>query len=249
MRAPDRSCWLPERSNRDKFTLYCFSPPVMIATFAIEIVLAAYTFLRYRAGRFGRTAAAILVLLALFQLSEYQVCGGSYAILWSRIGLGAITILPVLGLYLVSLINRETTFLRLGYALAVMFAIVFVVAPKNIVGSYCGGNYIVFSGPEELYRFYAVYYFSFLILAVWDALRRIPPGETRTYAQMAEVIGAPRAVRAVARAIASNHAAVVVPCHRVVPASGGAGGYRWGEARKRELLRRERVSAGAAAAT
>ena len=86
-------------------------------------------------------------------------------------------------------------------------------------------------------------------LAVWDALRRIPRGETRTYGEVAAAIGQPRAVRAVARAIASNHAAVVVPCHRVVPASGGAGGYRWGEERKRELLRRERVSAGVAAAT
>ncbi len=79
-------------------------------------------------------------------------------------------------------------------------------------------------------------------LAVWHALQRIPPGETRTYAEVAAAIGRPRATRAVARACAGNHTAVVVPCHRVVPASGGAGGYRWGEARKRELLRREKAN-------
>ncbi len=77
-------------------------------------------------------------------------------------------------------------------------------------------------------------------LAVWDALQRIPPGETRTYAQVAAAIGRPGAARAVARACASNPAAVLVPCHRVVPAAGGAGGYRWGSERKEELLRREK---------
>ncbi len=77
-------------------------------------------------------------------------------------------------------------------------------------------------------------------LAVWNALQRIPPGETRTYAQVAAAVGHPGAARAVARACASNRTAVVVPCHRVVPAAGGVGGYRWGEERKRELLRREK---------
>jgi len=76
-------------------------------------------------------------------------------------------------------------------------------------------------------------------LAVWEALRRIPPGQTRSYAQVAAAIGRPTAARAVARACASNRAAVVVPCHRVVPAAGGTGGYRWGEQRKAELLKRE----------
>ncbi|HEX9107700.1 MAG TPA: methylated-DNA--[protein]-cysteine S-methyltransferase, partial [Longimicrobiales bacterium] len=76
-------------------------------------------------------------------------------------------------------------------------------------------------------------------LTVWHALQRIPPGETRSYAEVAAAIGRPGAARAVARACASNRTAVVVPCHRVVPAAGGAGGYRWGEERKRALLERE----------
>ena len=76
---------------------------------------------------------------------------------------------------------------------------------------------------------------------VWKALREIPPGETRTYGEVARAIGAPRAARAVARACATNPVAVVVPCHRVVPAGSGAdvGGYRWGVERKRKLLERE----------
>jgi AraC family transcriptional regulator of adaptative response/methylated-DNA-[protein]-cysteine methyltransferase len=75
---------------------------------------------------------------------------------------------------------------------------------------------------------------------VWDALRSIPYGETRTYGEIARAIGKPKAVRAVARACATNPVALAVPCHRVVSADGAPGGYRWGTGRKRELLSRER---------
>jgi AraC family transcriptional regulator of adaptative response/methylated-DNA-[protein]-cysteine methyltransferase len=75
---------------------------------------------------------------------------------------------------------------------------------------------------------------------VWQALAAIPYGETRTYSDVATAIGRPRAVRAVARACASNPVALAIPCHRVVPAAGGVGGYRWGAERKQALLARER---------
>lgn len=74
---------------------------------------------------------------------------------------------------------------------------------------------------------------------VWDALRRIPYGETRSYAQLAEMIGEPTAVRAVASACARNPVALVVPCHRIVRTGGALGGYRWGAERKKKLLERE----------
>jgi AraC family transcriptional regulator of adaptative response/methylated-DNA-[protein]-cysteine methyltransferase len=74
---------------------------------------------------------------------------------------------------------------------------------------------------------------------VWTALRKIPPGETATYAEVAERIGAPASVRAVARACAANTLAVAIPCHRVVRSDGGLSGYRWGVERKRALLERE----------
>jgi AraC family transcriptional regulator of adaptative response/methylated-DNA-[protein]-cysteine methyltransferase len=74
---------------------------------------------------------------------------------------------------------------------------------------------------------------------VWQALADIPYGETRTYGQVARTIGKPSAVRAVARACATNPVALAIPCHRVVPASGGTGGYRWGVSRKRTLLKTE----------
>ncbi len=73
-------------------------------------------------------------------------------------------------------------------------------------------------------------------LRVWQALRGIPRGETRSYSQLARELGDPKATRAVARACATNRVALVVPCHRVVGASGALTGYRWGVERKRLLL-------------
>jgi AraC family transcriptional regulator, regulatory protein of adaptative response / methylated-DNA-[protein]-cysteine methyltransferase len=75
---------------------------------------------------------------------------------------------------------------------------------------------------------------------VWEALRAIPRGETRSYAEIAQAVGNPRAVRAVARACATNPVAIAIPCHRVVRKGGDLGGYRWGIARKRALLKAER---------
>jgi AraC family transcriptional regulator of adaptative response/methylated-DNA-[protein]-cysteine methyltransferase len=78
---------------------------------------------------------------------------------------------------------------------------------------------------------------------VWRELQAIPYGETRTYQQVARAVGRPSAVRAVARACATNPVAVVIPCHRVVRTDGGLGGYRWGLKRKRALLDQERKGA------
>jgi AraC family transcriptional regulator of adaptative response/methylated-DNA-[protein]-cysteine methyltransferase len=75
---------------------------------------------------------------------------------------------------------------------------------------------------------------------VWQALREIPAGETRTYGEIAQAIGAPKAVRAVGSAVGANPTAVLTPCHRVVGADGKLGGYHWGVERKRALLERER---------
>ena len=74
---------------------------------------------------------------------------------------------------------------------------------------------------------------------VWEALRAIPYGATRSYSQVAAQLGQPNATRAVARACATNHVAMVIPCHRVVAADGSLAGYKWGVERKRTLLELE----------
>ncbi|MDE3137245.1 MAG: bifunctional DNA-binding transcriptional regulator/O6-methylguanine-DNA methyltransferase Ada [Acidobacteriota bacterium] len=79
---------------------------------------------------------------------------------------------------------------------------------------------------------------------VWEELRKIPYGTTRTYTEIARAIGKPRAVRAVARACAMNPASVVIPCHRVVRSDGQLAGYRWGLDRKLALLEKEKATKG-----
>jgi AraC family transcriptional regulator, regulatory protein of adaptative response / methylated-DNA-[protein]-cysteine methyltransferase len=81
---------------------------------------------------------------------------------------------------------------------------------------------------------------------VWEALRAIPCGATRTYSELARALGDPKATRAVARACATNPTSIVVPCHRVVRKDGSLGGYRWGLKRKEQLLRQENRVAGTA---
>lgn len=77
---------------------------------------------------------------------------------------------------------------------------------------------------------------------VWEELRRIPRGATRSYQEIANAIGKPKAVRAVASACASNHVALVIPCHRVIREDKTLGGYRWGMERKKKLLKEEAAS-------
>src|SRR5690606_25961346 len=74
---------------------------------------------------------------------------------------------------------------------------------------------------------------------IWQEVRRIPPGETRSYAELAAAAGRPKAVRAAGSANRANNVAVLIPCHRVVRSDGSVGGYAYGPDIKRELLDRE----------
>src|SRR5687768_2570427 len=86
--------------------LFCFSPPVMIATFAIEIALAIYAVWRYKLNTISRLVVSLLVFLAIFQFAEYMLCGGFGVdgFTWSRIGYVSITMLPPLGLHLATVL-------------------------------------------------------------------------------------------------------------------------------------------------
>ncbi len=77
---------------------------------------------------------------------------------------------------------------------------------------------------------------------VWRELRKIPYGRTKTYTQIARAIGRPAAIRAVARACATNPVSIIVPCHRVIRVDGNLAGYRWGLNRKQAILRRETLA-------
>ena len=155
-----------------KNSLFCFTPEVMLATFLIEIGLAAYVFIRYRLTDFSWLVLFILTLLAGFQFTEYQICANDGGMGWAKAGFVIITLLPVLGLHLISLITGERKFLKFGYALVIAYVLIFLFAPKAITGTTCGGNYVVFLTNQELAWTYSAYYFGFLFLGIWEAVEK-----------------------------------------------------------------------------
>lgn len=163
----------------DRNKLYCFSPEVMLATFLIEIVLAAYVFVRYRMTNFGRISVAILILLALFQLAEYKICGGDQTIFWSRLGFAAITLLPILGLHLITLVTQRNYFLIFGYLASFLLISAFLFSPQAITGAVCTGNYVIFNTHQELAWIFSGYYFGLLMLGMWEIGEKLTVGKDR----------------------------------------------------------------------
>jgi len=155
--------------SKNKTKLYCFSPPVMLATFILEILLAVYAYLRYKATLFSHLVVVIIILLSGFQLTEYRICGGENALLWARTGFVIITLLPVLGLHLISLITNKLSYLKLGYIAMLLFVFIFALVPGSLTNTVCGGNYIIFNSQQNLMWPYGIYYFGFLFLGIWEA--------------------------------------------------------------------------------
>lgn len=157
-----------QRPNGNSDRLYCFSPPVMLATFAIEILLSILVLLRYSTKDLKtRLAVALLFLLALFQLAEYKVCGGFglNALTWSRIGFASITLLPVIGMHLIFELaeHKNRTLLYVVYGTAIAIAGVFLFVPSSVNAQLCAGNYIIFRLQRNVNVFYGFYY-DFLLL-------------------------------------------------------------------------------------
>lgn len=154
----------------DENTFFCFSPPVMIATFAIEIGLVLYTLWRYKFTLVTRLAVLLLVFLATFQLAEYMVCTGSSdnAELSSRIGYAAIALLPALGVHLVYAIAgaKKKWWIWPSYLAAANFVWYFLVADGAISGQACLGNYVIFQLTHVASTLYVAYYYGLLALAV-----------------------------------------------------------------------------------
>lgn len=153
----------------NKNTLYCFSPPVMLATFAIEISLAAYVTWRYKLTSITKLAVSILFFLAVFQLAEYNVCEGSFGVdslSWSRLGYIAITMLPPLGFHLATRLagRRDTAAVATGYTMAGMFAAFFMFAGNGLTASACLGNYVIFKTAPGASTLYGLYYYGWLIV-------------------------------------------------------------------------------------
>lgn len=151
-----------------KNTLYCFSPPVMIATFAIELGLLLYTLWRYKLTPLTRLVAVTLILLATFQFAEYHVCQGHQSSLFSRVGFVAITFLPPLGWHMVQMISGRLPqwSVWLAYTNAAVFALIFSLHSAAFTSSACAGNYAVFQLAPNLGGLYFAYYYFWLTLGL-----------------------------------------------------------------------------------
>lgn len=164
-----------------KNKLYCFSPPVMIATFAIESMLLIYTIVRYRMSPLGRIIGAMLAFLAIFQFAEYHVCGQQLAQAnWSRVGYVAITLLPALGIHLVQEISGRGSRLitAAAYGSSLIFAGTFGLNPGAFEGHVCAGNYAVFQLTSPLGGMYFTYYYFWLLFGIgmaWYYADKVKP--------------------------------------------------------------------------
>jgi len=156
--------------NTKSTTFNCFSPPVMIATFVIEIVLAAYTLFRYKLNTLGRLAVAMLVALAVFQLCEFHVCSGwgVRATEWSRLGYVAITLLPALGLHMLHVIagKPHRKLVAAAYVTMAGFIAYFLLVPSAFRSYQCTGNYVIFQIGERAAIMYGLYYYGWLLAAL-----------------------------------------------------------------------------------
>jgi hypothetical protein len=150
--------------------LGCFSPPVMVATFLVEVALALYVVVRYKMDAKSRAILALLLCLAAFQIAEYFVCTDTtIAINASRAGYVAITFLPALGLYLMGLITIPLSKISnvLAFLSSWFVAAYFLLSPNAFTSYVCTGNYVIFQLGQVPSMLYGVFYYALLALAIW----------------------------------------------------------------------------------
>jgi hypothetical protein len=156
----------------------------MMATFLIETSLAIYVGFRYSSGVFRTLACVLLLCLASFQLAEFQVCVGpsAWALVWGKVGLAGITLLPALGMHLIGTVTRKSPLIGIGYAVAAIYEITFLLVPSATGQPECAGNYVIIQISSGWFNgIYSAYYFSFLLLAMLELTLRLtqrdpPPG-------------------------------------------------------------------------
>jgi hypothetical protein len=162
-------------AKNKKPMLTCFSPPVMLATFAIEIILLIAVLVTKKLNRTTRLVCAALFALAFFQLCEYFVCGGLgvNSALWSRMGFIAITTLPPLGLHIMfSIAGKKSKFVvPAGYTLMALWILIFGFTENAFTNHQCVSNYVIFNLHQYVGYAYSAYYYGLLLLGILLAMR------------------------------------------------------------------------------
>jgi hypothetical protein len=142
----------------------------MLATLAIEIGYLLYVVWRYKMNALTRLSTALLFFLAMFQISEYFVCGTNHdANLWSRIGFVSITLLPPIGIHLIHTLAGKpwNNITGAAYGMAAVWIGVFAFFENAFAGHQCAGNYIIFQVQPSLGVLYFIYYYMWLAVGTW----------------------------------------------------------------------------------
>jgi hypothetical protein len=150
---------------KKKLTFYCFTPEAALATFIIEFVLAGYVFFRYKFNKYTQLSILILLLLGTFQLSEYMMCKGADAQLWSKVGTAGITLLPVLTFHLMTLLTRKSNLVFVGYFLGSLIIASIFFLPVPIL-PYCTGKFVILKFHQTFDLLFGVYYMAFVFMGI-----------------------------------------------------------------------------------
>jgi hypothetical protein len=163
----------------------------MLATFLLEFGLAFYTLWRYKLTTVSRLIVAMLAALGVFQLAEYMICGGLgwTAFEWTRLGYLSITLLPPLGIHLVTAIadKKPVPLLTAAYSSAALFATYFLFVPGAINGHECRPNYAVFDMSHTNVILYGLYYYGWLLAGIfmaWKLANQVPKRSKALYAMI-----------------------------------------------------------------
>ncbi|WP_260762681.1 hypothetical protein [Candidatus Mycosynbacter amalyticus] len=156
-------------TRRNPLTLYCFSPLVMLLTFAFEMIAALIVLVRYRSLPASKLIIAVLLCLAIFQLAEYMICVSALdlsSLGWARVGWVAISFLPPLGVHLGMIIagKSQRLIVGLGYAIAIGFSAFFLTVGHAVQGGACLGNYVIFEMARPALTYYILYYYVWLMV-------------------------------------------------------------------------------------
>jgi hypothetical protein len=150
------------------YVLSCFSPPIMLFTFLLEFMFGLYVIITGKWRQSTLVITGLLLSLGIFQLAEYQVCGHQ-SIAWMRVGYVGITLLPPLGIHLITLVTKpKHPWVRyVAYLLGAFFVGSFLSEIQSIDSAVCGGNYVLVNTPGVIAgNYFPPYYYSLLALAV-----------------------------------------------------------------------------------
>ncbi|MEI7741381.1 MAG: hypothetical protein WCJ29_02650 [bacterium] len=148
-------------------TLFCFSPPVILATFLIELGLGIWAFIKYRSSRLGKLAIVLLFLLSFVQLTEWMICKSGPNSNWTQLNFLGTLFLPVITIDFIGTFLKRRGFQIAWYSIAAAFAIIIIFSPGIFRGGVCTGRFVALETRSQAFDLgYGIYYISSLFYGI-----------------------------------------------------------------------------------